>query len=47
MAARPNIFVKLTEVYDPTPGDGGIIVKNYEFLRAGLEYLFQALAKTA
>jgi predicted TIM-barrel fold metal-dependent hydrolase len=45
MAARPNISVKLTEVYHPTPGDGGIIVKNYEFLRARLEYLFQAFGE--
>ena len=36
MAARPNIFVKLTEVYHPKPGDNGIVVKNYEFLRARL-----------
>jgi predicted TIM-barrel fold metal-dependent hydrolase len=45
MAARPNIFVKLTEVYHPKPGDGGVIVKNYEFLRARLEYLFQAFGE--
>ena len=45
MAARPNIFVKLTEVYHPKPGDGGIIVKNYEFLRARLEVLFQAFGE--
>jgi predicted TIM-barrel fold metal-dependent hydrolase len=45
MAARPNIFVKLTEVYHPTPGDNGIIVKNYEFLRARLEYLFRAFGE--
>jgi predicted TIM-barrel fold metal-dependent hydrolase len=45
MAARPNIFVKLTEVYHPKPGDGGLIVKNYEFLRARLEYLFQAFGE--
>ena len=45
MAARPNIFVKLTEVYHPKPGDGGIVVKNYEFLRARLEYLFQAFGE--
>ncbi len=45
MAARPNIYVKLTEVYHPTPGDNGIIVKNYEFLRARLEYLFQAFGE--
>jgi predicted TIM-barrel fold metal-dependent hydrolase len=45
MAARPNIFVKLTEVYHPKPGDNGIIVKNYEFLRARLEYLFEAFGE--
>jgi predicted TIM-barrel fold metal-dependent hydrolase len=45
MAARPNIFVKLTEVYHPKPGDGGIIVKNYESLRARLEYLFAAFGE--
>jgi len=45
MAARPNIFVKLTEVYHPKPGDNGIIVKNYEFLRERLEYLFQAFGE--
>jgi len=45
MAARPNLFVKLTEVYHPTPGDNGIIVKNYEFLRGRLEYLFQAFGE--
>jgi L-fuconolactonase len=45
MAARPNIFVKLTEVYHPKPGDGGIIVKNYESLRARLEYLFEAFGE--
>jgi L-fuconolactonase len=45
MAARPNIFVKLTEVYHPKGGDGGLIVKNYEFLRARLEYLFQAFGE--
>jgi L-fuconolactonase len=45
MAARPNIFVKLTEVYHPAPGDNGIIVKNYEFLRVRLEYLFQAFGE--
>ena len=39
MAARPNIFVKLTEVYHPRLSDG-VIVKDYELLRARLEYLF-------
>jgi L-fuconolactonase len=41
MAARPNIFVKLTEVYHPRPADG-VIVTDYEPLRARLEYLFDA-----
>jgi predicted TIM-barrel fold metal-dependent hydrolase len=45
MAAHPNIFVKLTEVYHSRGGDGGIIVKNYEFLRARLEYLFEAFGE--
>ncbi len=39
MAARPNIFVKLTEVYHPRLTDG-TIVKDYEFLRERLELLF-------
>jgi L-fuconolactonase len=39
MADRPNIFVKLTEVYHPRLTDG-VIVKDYEFLRARLDYLF-------
>jgi L-fuconolactonase len=39
MAGRPNIFVKLTEVYHPRLTDN-VIVKDYEPLRARLEYLF-------
>jgi L-fuconolactonase len=39
MADRPNIFVKLTEVYHPRLTDN-VIVKDYEPLRARLEYLF-------
>jgi L-fuconolactonase len=39
MADHPNIFVKLTEVYHPRLSDN-IIVKDYEPLRARLEYLF-------
>jgi len=39
MADRPNIFVKLTEVYHPRLTDN-VIVKDYEFLRARLEDLF-------
>lgn len=44
MAARPNIFVKLTEVYHPRSTDG-VIVKDYEPLRARLEYLFDAFGE--
>ena len=38
MAARPNIFVKLTEVYHPQP-DGSVRME-YEPLRVRLEYLY-------
>ena len=44
MAARPNIFVKITEVYHPRLTDG-FIVKDYEPLRARLEYLFDAFGE--
>jgi predicted TIM-barrel fold metal-dependent hydrolase len=44
MAARPNLFVKLTEVYHPRLTDG-VIVKDYEPLRARLEYLFDAFGE--
>jgi L-fuconolactonase len=44
MAARPNIFVKLTEVYHPRTADG-FIVKDYAFLRDRLEYLFDAFGE--
>ena len=44
MAARPNIFVKLTEVYHPRLADN-VIVKDYEFLRARLEYLYDAFGE--
>jgi L-fuconolactonase len=40
MADRPNIVVKLTEVYHPRETDG-VIVKDYEKLRAKLEYMFE------
>lgn len=43
MAQRPNIFVKLTEVYHPRPD--GSIIKDYEPLRARLEYLFDAFGE--
>jgi len=44
MADHPNIFVKLTEVYHPRLIDN-VIVKDYEFLRARLEYLFDAFGE--
>jgi predicted TIM-barrel fold metal-dependent hydrolase len=44
MATRPNIFVKLTEVYHPRLTDN-VIVKDYEPLRARLEYLYSAFGE--
>lgn len=44
MANRPNIVVKLTEVYHPRLSDG-VIVKDYEPLRARLEYLLEAFGE--
>jgi L-fuconolactonase len=44
MAARPNIFVKLTEVYHPRLSDG-VIVRDYETLRSRLEYLLSAFGE--
>jgi L-fucono-1,5-lactonase len=44
MASRPNIFVKLTEVYHPRTSDG-VIVKDYGFLRDRLEFLFEAFGE--
>ena len=44
MAARPNIFVKLSEVYHPRLTDG-VIVKDYEPLRARLANLFDAFGE--
>ncbi len=44
MAARPNISVKLTEVYHPRLSDS-VIVRDYEPLRARLEYLFDAFGE--
>jgi L-fuconolactonase len=41
---RPNIFVKLTEVYHPRD-DNGVIVKDYETLRRRLEYLYGAFGE--
>jgi predicted TIM-barrel fold metal-dependent hydrolase len=39
MAARPNIFLKITEVYHPRLTDG-VIVKDYEKLRARVEWMY-------
>jgi len=44
MADRPNIFVKLTEVYHPRLTDN-VIVRDYELLRARLDYLFGAFGE--
>jgi predicted TIM-barrel fold metal-dependent hydrolase len=44
MVVRPNIFVKLSEVYHPRQTDG-VIIKDYEPLRARLEYLFDAFGE--
>ena len=44
MAARPNIYVKLTEVYHPRDSDG-VVVKEYEPLRERLEYLYDAFGE--
>jgi predicted TIM-barrel fold metal-dependent hydrolase len=43
MAARPNIFVKLTEVYHPL--QNGTVRMEYEPLRTRLEYLFNAFGE--
>jgi L-fuconolactonase len=44
MAGRPNIFVKLTEVYHPRLSDG-VIVRDYETLRSRLDYLYSAFGE--
>lgn len=44
MVSRPNIYVKLTEVYHPRASDG-VIVKEYELLRERLEYLYDAFGE--
>ena len=44
MAAHPNIFVKLTEVYHPRVSDK-VIVKDYAPLRERLDYLFGAFGE--
>jgi predicted TIM-barrel fold metal-dependent hydrolase len=43
MAMRPNIFVKLTEVYHPKAD--GTIIKDYDVLRDRLEYLYGAFGE--
>jgi predicted TIM-barrel fold metal-dependent hydrolase len=43
MAARPNIFVKLSEVYHPAAD--GTIVRDYAALRDRLDYLFEAFGE--
>lgn len=43
MAARPNIFVKLTEVYHPDKD--GKVAMEYEPIRKRLEYLFKAFGE--
>ncbi len=46
MAARPNIFVKLTEVYHRqfrTPD--GVIVRDYEQLRSNLDFLYECFGE--
>lgn len=44
MAARPNIFVKLTEAYHPRLTDG-VVVRDYPFLRDRLELLYEAFGE--
>lgn len=44
MAARPNIFVKLTEAYHPRLADG-VVVKDYAFLRDRLQFLYDAFGE--
>ena len=43
MAARPNIFVKLTEVYHPDKA--GVVNKEYEPIRQRLEFLYNAFGE--
>jgi predicted TIM-barrel fold metal-dependent hydrolase len=43
LSARPNIFVKLTEVYHPRPD--GTVLMDYAPLRDRLEYLFTAFGE--
>jgi predicted TIM-barrel fold metal-dependent hydrolase len=43
MARRPNIFVKLSEVYHP--GAGGVVGKDYAPIHDRLDYLFGAFGE--
>lgn len=49
MAERPNIYVKLTEVYHPYMVYEGVkngkVVKNYELLKPRIEYLYDAFGE--
>lgn len=49
MAERPNVFVKLTEVYHPHMVYEGVkdgkVVKNYDLLRPRIEYLYDAFGE--
>jgi L-fuconolactonase len=49
MAERPNIFVKLTEVYHPYMVHEGVkngkVVKKYDVLRSRIEYLYDAFGE--
>jgi L-fuconolactonase len=40
MAARPNIFVKLTEVYHPQRSKDRLVVRDYGLLKARLDFLY-------
>jgi L-fuconolactonase len=44
MAQRPNLYVKLSQVYHPRRTDG-VVVREYEPLRTRLEYLFDAFGE--
>jgi len=49
MADRPNLFIKLTQVYHPYMVDEGAkngkIVRNYDLLRPRIEYLYDAFGE--
>lgn len=44
MAKRPNLFVKLSEIYHPRASDG-VVVREYKILRARLEFLYTAFGE--